>query len=312
MEIKYSTGNKIVDAVGEMNFTGNVIPEAWYHTITNQARKPCPLAILLLADIVYWYRPTEKRDETTQNVRYEKKFYDDDYLQRSYDQITNKFGISKKQAREALIVLEDLGVVKRHFKDIVLESGMKLRNVMFLELNPNSLKRITFPSNDHIYEKVNTSLQKRNDLVTKKESRHYENGKTNTKNSSKITTKTPTTSEAVDLSIVDEVKDIFKGFHFSDKDILSIVKASGNDINKCINAKVLLEQQSSRISNAVGWLIKAIKENYQPVSYTTPKKNNSFNNFHQREYSDDYWQEIERQILATQSSIAGLYKPHCC
>lgn len=312
MKIKYSTGNEIVDAIGEINLTGNVIPEAWYHTITNQAGKPCPLAILLLADIVYWYRPTESRDESTQNVKYEKKFHDDNYLQRSYDQITTKFGISKKQARSALIVLEDLGVVKRHLRDITLESGSKLRNVMFLELNPDALKKITFPSDDHIYKKENTSLQKSNDVMTKKETRHYENGTTNTKTSSEITTKTPTTSLDVVPSVVDEAKEIFSDFHFSDRDIISIVKASGNDISKCIQAKTLLEQQSNRISNAVGWLIKAIKENYQPVSYTTPKKSNSFNNFHQREYSDDHWREIERQVLATQSSVAGLYKPHCC
>ena len=75
MNIHYTTGNKAVDAVGEMNLTGNIIPEAWYRTITKNG-KPCSLAILLLADIVYWYRPTEHRDETTQNVIYKKKFRD--------------------------------------------------------------------------------------------------------------------------------------------------------------------------------------------------------------------------------------------
>ncbi len=28
-----SAGNKIVDEVGKLNFTGNIIPEAWYKTI---------------------------------------------------------------------------------------------------------------------------------------------------------------------------------------------------------------------------------------------------------------------------------------
>ena len=299
MEIRYSTGNRIVDQIGEMNLTGNVIPEAWYKTITNQAGKPCPLAILLLADIVYWYRPTEKRDETTQNVRYEKKFYDDDYLQRSYEQITNKFGISRKQARDALIVLEELGVVKRHFRSVTLKSGMKLSNVMYLELNPETLKRLTFPKDDHVYKNVNTSSQKNNDPVTNMSSPHSKNEKTNTKTSSQITTKIPTTSSDVVPSIIDAAKDVFRNFDFTDKDIISIVKASGNDINKCINAKNLLEQQNNRISNTVGWLIKAIKENYQPISYTTPKKINSFHNFPQRHYSDEMWREIERSMFAT-------------
>ena len=163
MNIHYTTGNKAVDAVGEMNLTGNIIPEAWYRTITKNG-KPCSLAILLLADIVYWYRPTEHRDETTQNVIYKKKFRDENYLQRSYEQITEKFGISKKQARDALITLEELGVVKRHFRTITV-SGMRHSNVMYLELNPDILKMLTYPNEDPIYKNVTTPLSKRNDHI---------------------------------------------------------------------------------------------------------------------------------------------------
>ena len=67
-----STENPIVDAVGKMNLTGNIIPESWYHTIINENGKTNTLAILILADIVYWYRPTEERDETTLSVSYSK------------------------------------------------------------------------------------------------------------------------------------------------------------------------------------------------------------------------------------------------
>ena len=67
MDIKLKTGNKIVDKVGEMNISGNIIPEAWYHTVNNKNGKPNALAILILADIVNWYRPTEHRDEINDN-----------------------------------------------------------------------------------------------------------------------------------------------------------------------------------------------------------------------------------------------------
>ena len=140
-----STGNPIVDAVGKMNLTGNIIPESWYHTIINENGKTNTLAILILADIVYWYRPTEERDETTLSVSYSKKFHDEDYLQRSYEQLMEKFNISKRQARDALILLETLGVVKRHFRNIVV-AGLPLSNVMYLELVPDVLKELTFPS----------------------------------------------------------------------------------------------------------------------------------------------------------------------
>ena len=54
MNYKITTGNEAVDAVGRMNLTGNVIPESWYLTITNDKGKVNPLAILILSDIVYW------------------------------------------------------------------------------------------------------------------------------------------------------------------------------------------------------------------------------------------------------------------
>ena len=101
--ITITSGNPIVDQVATMNLTGNIIPESWYHTIINENGKTNTLAILILADIVYWYRPTEERDETTLSVSYSKKFHDEDYLQRSYEQLMEKFNISKRQARDALI-----------------------------------------------------------------------------------------------------------------------------------------------------------------------------------------------------------------
>ena len=70
--ITLKTGNPIVDEVATLNITGNVIPHAWYYTIVNEKGKVNYLAINILADIVYWYRPTEHRDETTLSVSYTK------------------------------------------------------------------------------------------------------------------------------------------------------------------------------------------------------------------------------------------------
>ena len=46
-------------------FTGNVIPAAWYRTIPEIMGKPNLTAIIILSDVVYWYRPVEIRDELT-------------------------------------------------------------------------------------------------------------------------------------------------------------------------------------------------------------------------------------------------------
>lgn len=146
-KINLKTGNPVVDAVGKMNFAGNVIPENWFKTVVSASGKVHLLAIFILSEIVYWYKPTEVRDERTGDVRWRKKFEAEDCLQKSYTALERKFNASHKQIRDALITLERLGVVKRDFRDIETKLG-KCPNVLYLELNPEALYRLTFTSVD--------------------------------------------------------------------------------------------------------------------------------------------------------------------
>lgn len=146
-KINLKTGNPVVDAVGKMNFAGNVIPENWFKTVVSASGKVHLLAIFILSEIVYWYKPTEVRDERTGDVRWRKKFEAEDCLQKSYTALERKFNASHKQIRDALITLERLGVVKRDFRDIETKLG-KCPNVLYLELNPEALYRLTFTSAD--------------------------------------------------------------------------------------------------------------------------------------------------------------------
>lgn len=143
-KFQYSTGNPIVDAVGTMNFTGNVIPMIWFRTIKYPNGAPNNNAIHILSDIVYWYRPKEERDEESGQLTGMKKKFHDDYLQRSYDQMADTFGLSKKQATEAVKALEKIGIIRRVFKTIQVK-GQALNNVLFIELIPERLYEITFP-----------------------------------------------------------------------------------------------------------------------------------------------------------------------
>ena len=143
---RYSTGNPIVDEVGTMNFTGNIIPMIWFKTIRYPNGAPNNNAIHILADIVYWYRPKEERDEESGQLVGMKKKFRDDYLQRSYDQMADTFGLSKKQATEAVKALEKMGIIRRIFKTIHVR-GQTLNNVLFIELVPKRLYEVTFPEN---------------------------------------------------------------------------------------------------------------------------------------------------------------------
>lgn len=295
--ITVKTGNPIVDEIATLNISGNVIPEAWYHTITNENGKVNCLAIHILADIVYWYRPTEHRDESTLSVTYTKKFHDNDYLQRSYDQLMQKFNISKKQAYDAVVALEKLGVIKRHFKTIYT-ANIPLANVMFIELIPEVLKSLTFPGiYEGAYKNVDTPLQKCKEVSTKTGLPTCENietyTNTTTENTANTTTSTP--GPAIPASVVDEAKNILSDLGLSEKDIITIVRASGNDISKCKTAKSILGQQTQKIQNVTGWLIRAVTENYQSVSKKPASKRNSFHDYQQRDYD---FEELEKCLLA--------------
>ena len=112
MNQDYSTGNRIVDEVGRINISGNIIPMVWFQAIRYPNGKPNVNAIIILADIVYWYKPTEIRDEGTGQVIGVRKKFKSDLLQRSYQQISEQFGISKKGSDKCSGIFREAGCGK--------------------------------------------------------------------------------------------------------------------------------------------------------------------------------------------------------
>jgi len=139
-----SSGNIIVDQIGQMGITGNIVNPNWNYYITNESGKTNYLAVQILAEIVYWYRPSIKENEVTGITEFEKRFKHDKYLQRSYYQLEETFNCSKRQAQDALKTLIRIGVVIQHLSD-----GIYGGNIMYLELVPSVLERI----NSEITEK---------------------------------------------------------------------------------------------------------------------------------------------------------------
>ena len=84
--------------ISKINFTGNIIPDSWFEAITWQGgkiAKPCLTGIVILSEIIYWYRPIIVRDEQTGKIAGYKSKFSADKLHLSYDQVSQKFGISK-------------------------------------------------------------------------------------------------------------------------------------------------------------------------------------------------------------------------
>ncbi|PGU05087.1 DNA replication protein DnaD [Bacillus cereus] len=133
--------NNVVLQIGQMNFRGNVIDHGWFKTLTLDNGKPNMVAISILGEVVYWYKPIEVRDEHSNNVRYKQKFKADT-LQKSYQQFADSFGFTKRQVKDACDYLKDRGLVRIDFRTI-FANGTRCNNVMFIEPIPEEIQKIS-------------------------------------------------------------------------------------------------------------------------------------------------------------------------
>ena len=138
---------KVCIEVLKLNISGNMIPQTWFnHIKRGKLQKPDLVAMWLLSDILYWYKPIEVRDELSGNfIEYKKKFKENK-LQKSYDSYSNLLGIPKKTIKEHFKLLKDLGLISIEFRNIELENGLKLSNVMYVEPCIKEIEKITYES----------------------------------------------------------------------------------------------------------------------------------------------------------------------
>ncbi len=131
-----------VKAMSSLNFEGNIIPIEWLSHIRLPNGKPDLVSIFLLADIIYWYRPTTIRHEISGKITEYRKKFKSDLLQKSYKDLEDLFGLSRNQIKDALQRLEKINLIKRIFRNINTQ-GSSLSNVMFIQIFPANIAIIT-------------------------------------------------------------------------------------------------------------------------------------------------------------------------
>lgn len=135
MTKEFRPQTKTVEAIGLIPLTGNIIHPYWYKVIRFENGKADFLSINLLADLVYWYRPTEYRDETSgELIALCRKFYDDK-LQRWYRQWAEKFGVTPRMVTDAMGRLKKMGLVTIELRTKMIK-GVNVGNVPFPEPIP--------------------------------------------------------------------------------------------------------------------------------------------------------------------------------
>lgn len=183
------TPTQTVLAIGEIDFTGNIIPHNWYDHVKLENGKCDLVAITLLSEVVWWYRPSAVHDENTKKfLGYEKKF-DGDKLQYSYSQFMGKFGLTRKQVFRALNNLRGMGLIETEKRTIKTKKA-KLGNVLFIDIIPNKIKEITFPKNSPLLPESHKACAFQGaSLVTSKAQACDLKGTTYTKITTKTTNK---------------------------------------------------------------------------------------------------------------------------
>lgn len=158
--------NPACEALAHFYFRGNIVPNLWYRRIKRKSGKPDSIAVPILADIVYWYRPSEIRDESTSRSTGFKQKFKGHRLQKSYGEYVKLFGFSKRQVRSAINNLIRLGLIVREFRHITLDSGHPLTNVMYLEpVVPKVLEISFFSGYD---KKTSHGLSKKEGTIEQK------------------------------------------------------------------------------------------------------------------------------------------------
>ncbi|WP_061809019.1 hypothetical protein [Rossellomorea vietnamensis] len=134
------SGCKVADRIGELDIVGNIVPHLWYKNITFSSGKAHFVAITLLADIVYWYRPTLIRDDSRMITGARTKFKGD-MLQKSYQAFADTYGFTKRQVKDAIDFLVDHHLLIREFRTIS-SSSIILSNVMYVQPVAENVKRV--------------------------------------------------------------------------------------------------------------------------------------------------------------------------
>lgn len=129
-----TTGSRAVDLMCSFPVQGDVVPDEFYKFIKKPSTgKTDKLAVLIFSNIVYWHRPTYIYDNDGKVISVKKKFKGN-LLQKNYDFYAEKYDEPKRSIKASFDTLEDLGLIKRVWKNITLANGTHLSNVLYIEL----------------------------------------------------------------------------------------------------------------------------------------------------------------------------------
>lgn len=93
-----------------------------------------------------------------------------------------------------------------------------------------------------------------------------------------------------------EAMNVLSEYKVKPEDILTICEKAAYDIEKIKKVAAILATQK-KVENVVGWILAAVERDYsEPISYKGKRKN-SFLEYKQRDYTKEYWDELEKALV---------------
>ena len=119
-----SACNNAESQTNKISITGNIVPSNWYHNLLRPCGKSDTTAIVIPSELVFLHRYNG-------NTEFQLNF---NYFKRKFN-----FGVS--QAKDAVIRLEQAGLLKRSLRTVIVR-GRRFTNEMFLILNIENVLKL--------------------------------------------------------------------------------------------------------------------------------------------------------------------------
>lgn len=177
------TKEEVLRELSRFELKGNIIDQGWFAHLKSDKGMVQTNAIIILSEIVYWYRPSLIFDDETGDIIGLKAKFKGDMLQKSYGQLTEKFGLTEKQVKDACKFLEKKGLIVLDLRTITLANNRKLNNVLYIGLDIDELRKISILMNDSL--KIIENIQENIQGDTQENIKTHE--KNNVKNNTKDT-----------------------------------------------------------------------------------------------------------------------------
>lgn len=184
----YELKNPIVEAFGLLNITGDIVPPEFYQSIKFDNGKPDLLAILILANVVYWYRPLKPRDDRTGRPLEWRQKFAGEKLQRTYEQWAEIYGATERQARDAC-------------------NRLKTKSLLEITCKPNPLGG-TFTFFEPVHDAIKSLLKAHSRLTFQRESESPTHVETLVGSRSNVSRNTPERESSIHEITTETTSDI--------------------------------------------------------------------------------------------------------